>query len=335
MRLNCGSHIKFFSLHSFSLQPSASIPLAQQLRWSAHTDCGRVRTNNEDSFLGLVLDAQEVHLLGKMGEASLHCEYLFAVCDGLGGAKAGEFASRIAVEKITKMFPSYIAQKKLPHEEEMVRTTQLLIELFKEIHRALLLLSASYDECHGMGTTLTLCWIRSHRCYFAHIGDSRLYHLSDDKKNPVINAPALFNKAHLTQTSATLAGTPPPVAVLVNRKKSSSIHQISEDDTHVGWLFRHGKISEREAKHHHGRNHLQKALGADHQFVIPQVGSFTCSPGDRLLLCTDGVTDGLFDHQLLDIITDFIQDSPARHLIEEAVRQSGRDNATAIILEFF
>ncbi len=266
------------------------------LRWSAHTDCGRLRSNNEDSFLGLVLDTQEVHLLGKTGEASLTQEYVFAVCDGLGGAKAGEFASRIAVEKITKLFPAYISQKKIHLEEESIKTTDLLINLFKEIHRALLFLSGSYDECYGMGTTLTLCWLRPHHCHFAHIGDSRLYQATGYSEK--------------------------------------TLHQLSHDDTHVGWLLRQGKISEREAKYHPGRNLLQKALGADHQFVTPQVSSFTCSPGDRLLLCTDGITDGLFDHQLLDIITDASQDSPARHLVEEAVKQSGRDNATAIILEF-
>lgn len=276
--------------------PSSTLMKPLNLCWSAHTDCGRVRTNNEDSFLGLLLDAQEVHLLGKMGEEPLGRDYLFAVCDGLGGAKAGEFASRIAVEKITKIFPTYISQKEISSEEEAARTPQLLIDLFKEIHRALLFFSASYDECHGMGTTLTLCWIRPHCCYFAHIGDSRLYQITGDRQE--------------------------------------TIRQISEDDTHVGWLFRHGKISEREAKHHHGRNLLQKALGADHQFVTPQIGSFTCAPGDRLLLCTDGVTDGLFDHQLLNIISHRTGKTPARNLVDEAVHQSGRDNATAIVLEF-
>ena len=82
--------------------------------------------NNEDSFLGLVLDAQEIRLLGKMGEAPLDRDYVFAVCDGLGGAKAGEFASRIAVDKITKMLPKYLSEKKLPREEEISKTTALL-----------------------------------------------------------------------------------------------------------------------------------------------------------------------------------------------------------------
>lgn len=67
--------------------------------------------------------------------------------------------------------------------------------------------------------------------------------------------------------------------------------------------------------------------------MTPQVGSFTCTPGDRLLLCTDGVTDGLFNHQLVNILNHLTQKTPAHHLVEEAVIQSGRDNATAIVVE--
>ena len=360
---------------------------ALTLRWSGHTDCGRVRTNNEDSFLGLVLDAQEIHLLGKIGEAPLNHDdralskiaagdgeqettehrggvykktlaetstdatqlstptvefgersYVFAVCDGLGGAKAGEFASRIAVEKITKMFPKYLSEKKLPNEKEISKTTDLLIELFHEIHRALILLSASYDECHGMGTTLTLCWLRPHHCTFAHIGDSRLYHLPSTNRTSPLSKLADASQvpgsphAQLRSVHDTLEEATPQFAVGVEFS-TRSIQQLSEDDTHVGWLFRQGKINEREAKYHQGRNLLQKALGADHQFVTPQVGSFTSAPGDRLLLCTDGVTDGLFNHQLWNILNHPTQTTPARHLVEEAVIQSGRDNATAIVIE--
>src|SRR5437016_10029814 len=76
------------------------------LKWSGWTDVGRVRKNNEDSFLGLQFDAREVHRLGKFGEASTEkMDFTFAVSDGMGGAQAGEFASRIAVEKITTLKP--------------------------------------------------------------------------------------------------------------------------------------------------------------------------------------------------------------------------------------
>ena len=76
------------------------------LKWSGWTDRGRVRPNNEDSFLGLQFDAREVFRLGKTGEASLETtDFAFAVSDGMGGALAGEFASHIAVEKITTLLP--------------------------------------------------------------------------------------------------------------------------------------------------------------------------------------------------------------------------------------
>ena len=70
------------------------------LHWWGHTDQGKVRKNNEDAFLGLQFDAQEVRYLGKVGDATTEfADFVFAVSDGMGGAMAGEFASRITVEK--------------------------------------------------------------------------------------------------------------------------------------------------------------------------------------------------------------------------------------------
>ena len=75
--------------------------------WSAITDVGRFRKNNEDAFLALEVDAREVLRLGKLGEASLSDgDFIFAVSDGMGGRNAGEFASQIAVEKITQLLPN-------------------------------------------------------------------------------------------------------------------------------------------------------------------------------------------------------------------------------------
>ena len=95
-------------------QPAPKAPVtarAAALRWFGWTDIGRVRKNNEDSFLGLRFDAHEVQRLGKFGEASLAAhDYTFAVCDGMGGAKAGEYASQIAVDKITTLLPRSFGQ---------------------------------------------------------------------------------------------------------------------------------------------------------------------------------------------------------------------------------
>ena len=127
---------------------------ARQLHWFGHTDVGKVRANNEDSFLGLRFDAQEVHHLGKIGDASTAtADFAFAVSDGMGGAKSGEFASRIAVEKITRLLPRSFKQSALGLD---AGHDDILTELFQQIHRAMLFLGESYDECSGMGATLSL-----------------------------------------------------------------------------------------------------------------------------------------------------------------------------------
>ena len=79
-------------------------PISHYLQWWAATDRGKIRSNNEDSFLGLQLDAKEVHYLGRHGEASTaNTDLAFAVSDGMGGATAGEFASRITVDRVTHL----------------------------------------------------------------------------------------------------------------------------------------------------------------------------------------------------------------------------------------
>src|SRR6478609_989042 len=84
-------------------EPFTSAPL---LRWSGMTHRGNYRPNNEDAFLALCFDGREPRYLGRYGEARLEgSDYVFAVSDGMGGAKSGEFASRIAVEKIARLLP--------------------------------------------------------------------------------------------------------------------------------------------------------------------------------------------------------------------------------------
>ncbi len=269
---------------------------ALTLQWSGHTDPGKVRRNNEDAFLCLQFDAREVRYLGKIGEDSLEAQdYVFAVSDGMGGAKAGEFASRIAVEKITRLLPRAfhhgVTGLNAGHKE-------ILDELFAQIHKSLLYLGESYEECAGMGSTLTLCWFTPGWMYFGHIGDSRLYYLP--------------------------AG-------------EGRLIQVSHDDTHIGWLQRQGQLSEREARNHPRKSALSKAVGAGHQFADPQTGAVGYQAGDAFFLCSDGVVDGLFDRQILRELRDpEPRDAAmphARRLVQKAVEQSGRDNTTAVFVE--
>jgi serine/threonine protein phosphatase PrpC len=269
---------------------------AVRLRWSGETDRGKVRLNNEDTFLGQQFNSQEIHHLGKTGEATTEVsDFVFAVSDGMGGAMAGEFASRITTEKITRLLPLAFKQSALGLEAGV---DDVLTELYDQIHRALTFVGGSYEECVGMQATLSMCWFTPGWMYFAHIGDTRIYYLP---------------------------------------QHGGGIRQLTEDDTYVGWMFRHGQISEREAREHPRRSALQKALGAGNQFVEPQIGGVAYEPGDMFLLCSDGLVDGLYDHQLDELLRApepaLLEQHPAQRLVRASLERSGRDNTTALVVE--
>jgi serine/threonine protein phosphatase PrpC len=276
------------------MEPTAKTANVNALRWWGRTDRGKVRKNNEDAFLGVCFDAREVRHLGKIGEAPVATQdFAFAVSDGMGGAKAGEYASSITVEKIAKLLPKSFKQSALGLQSDF---EDIFEELYEQIHRALVFVGGSYEETQGMEATLTLAWFSPAWMFFAHVGDTRLYYLP---------------------------------------KSATTIKQVSEDDTYVGWLYRTGKIKEWEARTHPQRNVLQKALGGSNQFVNPQVGAIGYEPGDTFLLCSDGLTEGLYG----DSIVEFIREeqarggNPAHRLVDESISRDGRDNVTALVVQ--
>jgi protein phosphatase len=265
-----------------------------RIRWSGITHRGKVRANNEDAFLALAVDGREVRYLGKDGEASFaHGDFVFAVSDGMGGHNAGEFASKIAVEKITRLFPRSF---RLAAQGLSGAHAELLNELCMSIHESLIKMGTSYEECRSMGATLSLLWFTPLRAYLLHVGDSRVYHLPVD----------------------------------------GSLRQISHDHSYVGWLRRNGQINEREQRSHPRRNALQQALGAGTQFVDPQIGALDCQPGDRFLLCSDGLSECLWDHHLGDLLGNHSQDGSfpnASSFLDNALKTPAVDNITALVVE--
>ncbi len=267
-------------------------PAAAKLAWSSLTHRGRVRANNEDAFLALTFNAEGLRFLGKTGEASLgEGDFVFAVSDGMGGANAGEFASRIAVDKITRLLP---ATFRMTASSFTAGLSDVLLEVFHHVHAEIVKMSI-YPECAGMGATLSLAVFSPGWMHFAHIGDSRIYYLP----------------------------------------KGGELRQVTEDHSHVGWLRRQGKLNEREARSHPRRNVLNQALGAGHQIIEPQFGTVSCQAGDRFLLCTDGVVDGLWDDRLWELMTAAASKAIPRatRIVELAVSESGKDNCTAVVVE--
>jgi protein phosphatase len=267
---------------------------AQSITWSGLSDVGRYRKENQDAFLALSLDGEGVYRLGKYGDGGLDkADYIFAVSDGMGGANAGDFASRIAVDQITRLLPSVFRSSA---EGLGVGFQDILGEIFDKIHAELVQLGRSYEELSGMGATLSLCWVRPEWVYFAHIGDSRIYHL-----------PA-----------------------------QGGIRQISEDHTHVGWLQRKGELSEVQARSHPSRNALQQVLGGKNQHLSPHFGAIAYEAGDKFLICSDGLVEGLFNRGMERLIRKpgpHDKGNPAERLVAEAVHTDGKDNTTALVFE--
>lgn len=267
---------------------------AESIAWFGLTDVGRYRKANQDAFLALALDGQGVYRLGKYGQGSLDAsDYIFAVSDGMGGANAGDFASRIAVDQITRLLPAAFRSSA---GGMGVGFHDLLGEIFDSIHAELVEMGQSYEELNGMGATLSLCWVRPEWTYFAHIGDSRIYHL--------------------------------PAA--------GGIRQVSQDHTHVGWLQRQGQLSEIQARSHPGRNSLQQVLGGKNQHLNPHFGAIGYEPGDAFLICSDGLVEGLFNSGMERLIRKpgpYAKGNPAERLVAEAVRTDGKDNTTALVFE--
>lgn len=275
--------------------PGQKQPGCVTLNWSGKTDPGSVRPNNEDSFLALTFDGTEMQFLGRIGQTTVvQNDCIFAVSDGMGGAKSGEFASRLTVDGITRLLPKGF---RLSAAGLSSGFSDLLEELFSEIHHDLTRLGSLYEECQGMGATLSLCWFTPEWMYFGHIGDSRIYYLP----------------------------------------RSGRFAQLTRDDTHVGWLFRNGKLTEREARTHPRRSALEQALGASNQFIDPQIGAVGLQDGDRFLICSDGLIDGLWDRHIEEHLTnggdESLDPGLSDLLVATAVENSGKDNSTALVIE--
>lgn len=260
------------------------------ISWSGMTHPGKWRQNNEDAFLAVTYDALEVRFLGKFGESSLdQGDFVFAVSDGMGGANAGEFASRTAVDKITRLMPNTF---RMAAGGLSSGIGDVMVEVFSHVDAELNKLGAIYAECRGMGATLSMACFTPGWMHFSHVGDSRIYYLP----------------------------------------RGGDLRQLTHNHSHVGWLQRQGKINEREARTHPRKNVLDQCLGTGRASIDPQIGSVGVRAGDRFLLCSDGIVDGMWDDRIAEYLAQPIA-VDARRFIQKAVDESGRDNCTALVIE--
>lgn len=250
-----------------------------RLRSSARSDRGRVRQNNEDN----------VHLWAED-------QYVLAVvADGMGGAVAGEEASRIAIETIRNTMTDDTYRQ--PDDYRNVLDKELAKRLEHAVAQANLnIISRQYDmpELKGMGTTVTMAFARGREVTLAHVGDSRAY---------VVDG------------------------------ADGSIQQVTDDHSFVQALIDAGHITPEEAEDHPMKNVLYRALGQAEDVEIDVVTDVRVHIGDRIVLCSDGLTLHVSPQEIAD--TAMHSDDPntiSDTLINLANARGGKDNISVIVI---
>src|SRR4051812_5791612 len=167
-----------------SKKKSASL----EVRVFGQTDVGQVREHNEDNYLVADLtrktrsfDPTAVHVLGRSGA-------VFGVCDGMGGAAAGEVASQLAVDIIYDR----LSQAKAPRgREELARR---LVKAVQDAGVRIFGEARADRSRRGMGTTSTVATLIDDRLFLAQVGDSRAYLLRDGELTQITRDQSLVNQ---------------------------------------------------------------------------------------------------------------------------------------------
>ena len=267
----------------------------EKITWSGLTHPGRFRKNNEDSFLGINLNGREVRLLGKEGSASLEKDgdFIFAVSDGMGGANAGEFASRIAIDYITRKLPSSFRLGVMGLSQGY---HDFLTELFEEVNQQMASMSFHYEECRDMGATLSLCWFTPEWVYYAHVGDSRIYYL-----------PSTGGLKQLSHDHTYPGG-------LFRKGRINELQLRTHPEKHILLRSLGGRT-----------DGIETQLGA----VGFESGDTFVINSDGI---NDGVRDRRLEELIRKPPPRFSELAPSERLVKDSMEESGRDNLTAIVV---
>jgi serine/threonine protein phosphatase PrpC len=286
---------------------------------AAKTDVGRQREQNEDSPYLYISEELE--------------RGLFIVADGMGGYRAGEVASRLAVQKISEALKSFLIPisdqptiklsplsdaaladqstikldtTKSDEQATKAKKTSKLAETpaiktiedslkaaVRQANRAIISYGEEQSGARGLGCTVTSALIQDDQAFIVNVGDSRTYLLRNGELTALTRDHSLVQR-------------------LVEEK------QITPDDVYT----------------HPQRNLIYRSLGAGHKSVEPDVFHQTLQQGDTLLLCSDGLWEMVRRQDLISILQQ--EDDPQHlcdRLIDMANDHGGEDNITAVVVQ--
>src|SRR6266545_3856484 len=264
----------------------------------AKSDVGRVRRGNEDNFLLLDLATQRAWTGSDGAESPEEMRTLdvgdqglvLVVSDGMGGALAGDVASRMAIDSVREVMIGNAGKGCDPDSSLVDCLKHATMQANRSIHYK----SLEDSRCSGMGATLTGAAVKDDKLDLIQVGDSRAYVM-----------------------------------------RGQQIRLATKDQSLVQQLVDVGQISEEEAETHMFRNVILQALGAQTE-LLPATARIQIRQGDKLLLCSDGLSGKLRNEEIRQIVADS-EDNLAgacKALVDEANRRGGEDNITVVLACF-
>lgn len=306
------------------------------------TDVGRLRDQNQDSF-GMAEFVQA------SAERPMRIGF-YMVADGLGGHKGGEIASALAVQEFSGEVVSRIIApiaasnggRSTPSNEAILQSMTRAVQLANErIYRA------RDSRRNDMGTTLVAAVVAGGKAYVVNVGDSRIYLYA--RSQAQVDPQMKDATRPLLRGTSPLSGTAPLRSkeaamdaleeALENRGVSNvedgsfALKQVSIDHSLVHRLVELGQLEPEEAKVHPHRNFIYRSLGGPPPIDVDTFVR-TLHPGDRLLLCSDGLNSMVEDEDIEQILA--VEPDPhnaCQRLIELANQNGGHDNITVIIVD--
>lgn len=232
---------------------------------AARSHLGTVRKINEDSCLELPEQG------------------LWVVADGMGGHKAGDYASQLIVETLSE-----------------VGGHRSLGEFVGDVERRLLAVNERLiDEIGGpdademIGSTVVALLAYHRLLAFVWAGDSRAYRL-----------------------------------------RGGVLRQLTRDHSEVEELIARGELAREEAEEHPSANVITRAVGALNAHDTLEVGMSDLRPGDRYLLCSDGLYRVVQDEEIAEHLARFDPDEMCTRLIDLSLARRCTDNVTVVCVEF-
>lgn len=228
--------------------------------------------------------------------------HLFVVCDGMGGENAGEVASRLALDSfagtVLTVCRVHVREGKLSLS---LRDAELILSnAAQHANTVLRDYQSIHPESAGMGTTLIAALVCDGTSVaWINLGDSRLYTVD-----------------------------------------TKDILQVSKDHSYIQHMIDMGEITAAEAKTSPVRNLITRAVGIE-DTVSPDIDLFDLTESERsetaLILCSDGLYDGLSEEECMQIATDrtLTPEQKVDRMIEGAKKGGSRDNITLILVELW